>query len=33
MEALHALRERVSGLPEVRSVVTAPVLAVRLERR
>lgn len=33
MAALSALRERVARLPEVRTVTTAPVLAVHLDRR
>jgi hypothetical protein len=33
MTALNALRERVARIPEVRTVTTAPVLAVHLDRR
>ena len=33
MTALNTLRERVAHLPEVRTVTTAPVLAVHLDRR
>lgn len=33
MMALNTLRERVAHLPEVRTVTTAPVLAVHLDRR
>ncbi len=33
LAALSALRERVARIPEVRSVTTAPVLAVHLDRR
>lgn len=33
MAALNTLRERVAHLPEVRTVTTAPVLAVHLDRR